>query len=295
MRTILIFAIITTFSVLSCKSQKSGFTTTLKHPKLIKLWETDTILKDLESAIYDKKNHIIYVTSINGHWLKPNGKGFISKVDLNGKIINNKWNDSHKWIDNIEGPTGTAIYNNKLFVADFDTILEIDINTSKIIKKHKVEDTERINDLTVSKSGVIYGSGTKTGKLIALKNGQITVLKNDLEWPNGLLYENGNILIGLGDKTIRSYNLQTNKSKILTEEISNPDGIVAIGNGDYLISSWEGMIHYVTKNGNKTLLLDTSKKKVNSADITYIPKLKIVLVPAMLQHKLIAYKLTDEN
>lgn len=295
MRTILIIVAIATFSVQSCTSQKQSFRKILKHPKLVKLWETDTILNDLESAIYDKKNNIIYVTSINGHWLKPNGKGFISKVDINGKIINNKWDDSHKWIDNIEGPTGTAIYNNKLFVADFNTILEIDLNTSKIVKKHKIEGTERINDLTVSKEGTIYGSGTKTGKLIALKNGKVTVLKTDLNWPNGLLYEDGNILIGLGNKTISSYNIKTKTSKTLTKDISNPDGIVAIGNGDYLISSWEGMIHYVTKNGEKMLLLDTSKEKANSADITYIPHLKMVLVPAMLQHKLIAYKLTDEN
>lgn len=289
MRIILTFVAIATILVQSCTAQKSNFTKRLKHPKLVKLWETDTILNDLESAIYDKKNHVVYVTSINGHWLKPNGKGFISKVDLKGKVTN------HKWIDNTEGPTGTAIYKNKLFVADFNTILEIDLNTSKIIKKHTIEGTERINDLTVSEDGTIYGSGTKTGKLIALKNGKVTLLKTDLNWPNGLLYEDGKILIGLGDKTIISYDLQTKTSKTIAKDISNPDGIVAIGNGDYLISSWEGMIHYVTKEGDKTLLLDTSKEKVNSADITYITELKMVLVPAMLQHKLIAYKLTDEN
>lgn len=289
MRAILILVVIAIFSIQSCALQKSGFAKTLKNPKLIKLWETDTILNDLESAIYDKNNNMLYVTSINGHWLKPNGKGFVSKVDLNGKII------THKWINNIEGPTGTAIYKDKLFVADFDTVLEIDTNTSKIVKKHKIEGTERINDLTVSEDGVIYGNGTKSGKLFALKDGKVIILKSDLEWPNGVLYENQNILIGLGDKTISSYNLKTKTSKIVARDISNPDGIVAVGNGDYLISSWEGMIHYVTKNGDKTLLLDTTKEKVNAADITYIPELKMVLVPAMLQHKLIAYKLTNEN
>lgn len=258
---------------------------TCKKPKLTFLWETDTTLKDLESAIYDDRNDVIYVTSINGHWLKPNGKGFISKVSLDGKIIN------HKWIDNIEGPTGTAIYKNTLFVADFNTVLEIDLSLSKIVNKHKVEGTERINDLTVGTDGTIYGTGTKRGKLFALKNGKVTILKNDLEWPNGLLFENENLLIGLGDKTISNYNLQTKNSKTIAKGISNPDGIVAIGNGDYLVSSWEGMIHYVTKEGEKTLLLDTSKQKINAADISYISSKKMVLVPAMLQNKLMAYKL----
>ncbi|WP_147239391.1 hypothetical protein [Tenacibaculum sp. E3R01] len=289
MRTILIFVVIATFYLQSCMPQKLGFTKTLKNPKLTKLWETDTVLNDLESVIYDKTNNILYVTCINGHWLKPNGKGFISKIDLNGEII------SHKWIDKIEGPTGMTIYKNKLFVADFDTVLEIDLITSRIIKKYKIEGTERINDLTVSEDGTVYGSGTKSGKLFALKKGKAIILKNNLEWPNGVLYEDKNILIGLGDKTISSYNLKTKTSKIIAKNIFNPDGIVAIGNGDYLISSWEGMIHYVTKNGTKILLLNTTKEKVNAADITYIPELKMILVPAMLKHKLIAYKLTDEN
>lgn len=273
----------------SCTSQNSGYTKTLVNPKLEKLWETDSILSDLESAIFDVKNNIIYVTNINGHWLKPNGKGFISKVDLNGKIIN------HKWINAIDGPTGTAIYKNKLFVADFNKVLEIDIEKGEILKKHIVNGTERINDLTVSKDGTIYGSGTKSGKLFAIKNEKVTVIKNDLNWPNGVLLENENILIGLGNKSIENYNLKTKKSSVLTKGISNPDGIVAIGNGDYLISSWEGLIHYVTKNGDKKLILDTAKQGINAADITYIPSKKMLLVPAMLKHKLIAYTLKDEN
>lgn len=261
----------------------------LIYPKLEKLWETDTILSDLESAIYDSSRNLIYVTNINGHWLRPNGKGFISKVDLKGNII------KHKWIDHMEGPTGTALYKDKLFVADFDKVIEIDIPNSKVIKKHAVEGTERINDLTVSQDGIIYGSGTKSGKIFALEKGKVRLIKTNLNWPNGVLVEEDNLFIGLGDASIENYNLKNKKSKILVKGISNPDGIVAIGNGDYLISSWEGMIHYVTKKGEKTRLLDTSKEGVNAADIAYIPSKKMLLVPAMLKHKLIAYKLIDEK
>lgn len=284
-----ILFLIVSITLVGCSPKTIGYSERLKNPKLEKLWETDTILSDLESAIYDSKSNSIYVTNINGHWLKPNGKGFISKVSLEGEIIN------HKWIENIEGPTGMALYNRKLYVADFDAILEIDIDNQKIVKKYNIDGTERINDLTVTKEGTVYGSGTIKGKLIALKKGKSIVVKDSLSWPNGVLVEGDNILIGLGDKSIENYNLKTKNSKILAKGISNPDGIAAIGNGDYLISSWEGLIHYVTKEGKKILMLDTSKEKVNAADITYIPSKKIVLVPAMLKHKLIAYRLTDEK
>lgn len=264
---------------LSGLAQKKGM------PKLTFLWETEAVLNDLESVIYDAKRKVFYVTNINGHWLKPNGKGFISKLALNGEII------ERKWIENIDGPTGTAMYNDKLFVADFNVILEIDLNEEKIKKVHNIKGATRINDLCVSKEGIVFGSGTKSGKLFAIEKDKVSVVKENLDWPNGLLYEENKVIIGLGDKTVKSYDLKSKKLTTITSNISNPDGIVALDNGSYLISSWEGMIHYVTANGDKKVLLDTRKEKINAADITYIPSLQMVLVPAMLQHKLMAYKL----
>ena len=118
------------------------------------------------------------------------------------------------------------------------------------------------------------------------------MLKNDLGGPNGILVEGENILLGLGkSKSIDAYNLSTKSMKTFSKEISNSDGITAVGNGDYLVSSWQGLIYYVYKNGDKKLLLDTSKERINAADICYIPSKKVLLVPAMLSHKLIAYKL----
>ncbi|CAL2090063.1 conserved protein of unknown function [Tenacibaculum sp. 190524A02b] len=283
------FIIIIALIVASCTIKKEGYGEILSNPTLEKLWETDSVLSDLESVEYDASKDLLYVSSINGHWLKPNGKGFISKVNLKGEVVN------HKWIANIEGPTGLTLFKNRLFAADFDKIIEVDVNNASIIKKHIVNGAERINDVTVSEDGTVYGSGTKSGKLFALKKGKVTVVKSNLNWPNGLLVEGNHILIGLGDKSIQKFDLKTKSTSILTQGISNPDGIVAIGNGDYLISSWEGMIHYVTKNGKKTLLLDTTKEGINAADITYIPSKKMLLVPAMLKHKLIAYRLIDEK
>lgn len=259
------------------------------NPALEKIWETDTVLRDLESAIYDEENDVIYVTSINGHWLEPNGLGYLSKVDRNGNVI------EEKWIEGLDGPTGTAIYDGKLFVADFNKVVEIDIASAKMVKHHVIEGTERINDLTVSNEGTIYGTGTKSGKLFALKNGQVEIIQESLDWPNGALFEKGSILVGLGDKSIQRIDLKNKKRTTLAKGISNPDGIVAIGNGDYLISSWEGKIHYVREDGETKLLLDSSKEGINAADICFIPSKRMVLVPAMLKHRLIAYRLIDEK
>ena len=54
----------------------------------------------------------------------------------------------------------------------------------------------------------------------------------------------------------------------------------------------KGYLIYVTKEGEKILLLDTAEEGINSADICYIPSKKMLLVPAMLNNKLIAYTLS---
>jgi len=275
----------------SCiSSEKSFHNSTLNNPSLELLWESDTILTDIESAIYDENKNVIYTTSINGHWLKKNGIGFVSKLDLKGNII------KHKWIDNLEGPTGTAIYNNTLYVADFENVIEIDIEKSNVTDKILVEGTKRINDLDITPYGIIYGTGTLQGKLFSIKNKEVNIIKNDLGGPNGILVEGENILLGLGkSKSVDTYNLSTKSIKTFSTGISGADGITAIGNGDYLVSSWQGLIYYVYKNGDKKLLLDTSKEGINAADICYIPSKNILLVPAMFKHKLMAYKLIENK
>ena len=275
-------------SILFACSDKKTSLKTIKNIKLEKLWETDTLLNDVESVIYDTNNNVLYTSNINGHWLKKNGKGFISKVGLQGNIL------QHKWLEQLEGPTGSAIDGNTLYVADFNTVVAIDIPTQNIIKKYLIEGTERINDLTIDANGIIYGTDSKRGVLFSLNNGKTSLLKTDIEWPNGVLYEKDALLIGLGDKTIEKFQLNNNTATTMATGISNPDGIIRICNGNYLISSWEGMIYYVTKEGDKKLLLDSRKENINAADMTYIPSLKMLIVPAMLHNKLIAYKVNYE-
>jgi len=69
------------------------------------------------------------------------------------------------------------------------------------------------------------------------------------------------------------------------------DGIEPIGNGDYIISCWIGLIYYLDKDGKIEILLDTRDQKRNTADIGYDPKNKIVYVPTFFKNSVVAYKL----
>ena len=51
----------------------------------------------------------IYVSNISNHPFKKDGSGFISKVDLDGKIV------ELNWVGKLNAPKGLTIVNDKLY------------------------------------------------------------------------------------------------------------------------------------------------------------------------------------
>ncbi len=68
------------------------------------------------------------------------------------------------------------------------------------------------------------------------------------------------------------------------------DGIVPEGKGNYFVSDWNGQVFHVNADGTKQQLLDTRSDKINAADIDYVTKRKLLIVPTFLKNKLVAYR-----
>lgn len=267
-------------------AQKQSCSKICKTPKLTFLWETDTLLTTVESVLYDKKRNVIYASNINGHWLKKNGKGFISKLDLKGGII------SEKWVTGLEGTTGMVMHNDKLYVADFEMIVEINPDTGNVTNRIMINGAQRINDLTVTDDGTIYASDTPQKKIFKIKNGKSELVLDNLGYPNGLLAKKEYLLVGLAENTsLEKMDYKTKTLMKIADGIKYPDGIVSIDENNLLVSSWDGVVYFIDKNGSKIKLLNTTKQKINAADIDYIPKHKLLLVPAMSKNRVMAYKL----
>ena len=101
----------------------------LAQHSLIKLWETDTLLKVPESVLFDASNKVLYVSNIEGTepWGKD-GKGSIAKVGLDGKII------AAEWISGLNAPKGMGLHKGKLYVADMTNIVVVDLQKGAIEK-----------------------------------------------------------------------------------------------------------------------------------------------------------------
>jgi len=273
--------------LISCTQRKQKKEIKNPEPKLTFLWETDTLLTTVESVIFDVSSNYIYTSNIEGNPRKKDGKGSISKLDLKGNII------TRNWVSGLNAPKGMAIYNDKLFVTDIDRLLEIDIPKGEIAKEYPVENAVFLNDIAISKTGIVYFSDTDVSKIFALENNKISLF-SEFNSPNGLLVQDDQLLaVSWDNKTFSRIDLVSKKITQIADSIPNPDGIEALGKGTYLVSSWNGMIHHVTKEGTKILLLDTTKEKIFSADIDYIAEKKLVLVPTFFKNKVMAYRYSE--
>tara|TARA_B100000482_G_scaffold191683_1_gene177427 strand:- start:1643 stop:2527 length:885 start_codon:yes stop_codon:yes gene_type:complete len=268
-------------------------------PEFNKIWETNAAFKLPESVIYDKENEILYVSNMQDDPFKKDKNGFISKVDLNGKIL------KLKWIKGLNAPKGLAISKGKLYVGDVDQLVEIDIKKGKIIKKHDAIGAALLNDVAADTKGNIYVSDTFTDTIYRLNTfGQLTkwLYSPELQAPNGLHYEKGQLIVGSwGHPTdgwsaaevghLKIISLKTKKIKSLGngKAVGNLDGVESDGNNAYYVADWVGgKLLHIQKNGNFKEVLKLSQ---GVADHEVIHDKNMIIIPMMLEGKLITYKI----
>ena len=251
---------------------------------LVKLWATDTLLKTPESVLYDAKDKLLYVSNIDGAPAEKDGKGSIGKVGLDGKII------KVDWVSGLNAPKGMGIYKNKLYVADLTEVVVIDIEKAKIIQHIPVEGSVFLNDISISKGGTVFVSDTRVNKVYRIEKGLVSTILENLQAPNGLLVVGEELLVL--DKGSLLKMLGTGTLSSMAEGMDpSTDGIEMVKPNEFIVSCWNGVIYYIYPNGSKQILLDTRAQKINTADIGYDPKNRIVYVPTFYKNGVVAYAL----
>lgn len=260
---------------------------TEKAPVTLELkWETEPVLTTCESVLYDESKDILYVANINGAPDGKDGNGFISKVSLDGKVV------EEKWATGMDAPKGMGLDDGKLYVADINRVHEVDTESGKITRSYPVQTAVFLNDIAVN-DGKVYISDSRGGSIYLIEDGQVSTFMEKLDGPNGLFSENGNLVMALWNgKTLNTVDASSKEVTQRTQGIENPDGIEAISNNEYLVSSWNGMIHHIDNDWNKTLVLDTRQDSLNAADIEYIKSKNLLLVPTFFKNTVRAYEVT---
>ena len=263
------------FSLVSINAQKAT---------VQKLWATDTILKIPESVLVDDKENCLWVSNIDGASNGKDGKGSISKLSKTGSPVN------LEWVTGLNAPKGMAKYKQELYVADLTELVVIDIKKGVIKNKIKVEGSVFLNDVTVNKNGAVFVSDSRTGKVHRIENGIVSIEVENLQGPNGLLSIEDQLLI-LDRGSLLSVTPGGAISKIMDGMDPSTDGIERVAPNQYIVSCWNGIVYFVAAGAQKITLFDTRSEKINSADIGYDAKNKIIYVPTFMKNSVVAYQL----
>lgn len=264
-------------------------------PKL--LWEVKG-LEQPESVVQDPATGAIYVSNIAGAIMQKDGNGFIAKLRPDGTVI------ERHWVKGLHAPTGLALHDRTLYVADVDELIEINVASGEIAKRHEAKGAILLNDVAAGEDGTVYASDTPMNTIWRLKDGNFEPwLANDaLNGPNGLLVQGGKLIVaafgklpGEGQKQelggLFAVNVEDQSvSKLANGElIGNLDGLQALQPGTYLVTDWAaGGLYRVDAKGKVERLLKLGK---GSADFIYLPDKKTALIPIMLNNSLVAYTL----
>lgn len=248
--------------------------------KLTKIWET----KDLatpESVLV--LGGLLYVSLIDGEGAKEDGVGGIAILKEDGTVLNKKW------VTGLNAPKGLGYFKGKLYVADLNEVVKIDIKSAKIEAKTPIKEAVFLNDIAVNSKGEVFVSDTRLGKVYKIFDDKAEVFLSDVKNANGLKFIDDQLYILSGPTLIK---VDKNKEQHVVSDglASGGDGLEPYKKGEFIATCWVGLIYHIKADGSFDLLMDSREEKTNTADIGYDAKKKILYVPTFLKNSVVAYK-----
>ena len=252
-----------------------------------------------ESAYFDEARDTLYVSNINGEPTAKDGNGYVSRVSLNGEML------EAQWVTGLDAPKGLVSDGVTLYVSDIDRLVAIDIEAGEISGTWPAEGAIFLNDTALDAAGRVYVSDMIAQKIHVLADGKLSVLAEGeaLQHPNGLNMRDGNLLVAPWGLELQEDFTTTTGGHLITvdvetgsvaplgsaEPVGNLDGLEPDGKGNWMVSDWiAGAVYRISDDGNKEMLLDL---EMGSADLEYIPDQSLLIVPMMLNNTLVAYRI----
>lgn len=225
-----------------------------------------------ESVLVDSEREQLLVSNIVGHPGETDANGYLSRVSLDGTLI------EREWVTGLDAPKGMALIDNELLVADLGRLHIIDVDTGLIIDSLSPDGAVFLNDVT-SDANAAWISDLLTNTIWRYSDGTLERwLHNDqLALPNGLLVDGSRLLVGswgvgLNDDfstekpgALLSVDLASKAISIVVPSVGNIDGIVSAG-GVLFVSDWLSGALLEVNEATKTVV-ETKRFPKGLADI----------------------------
>lgn len=273
----LLFLICLSCNLNEVSSSKNGAT---NHPNninwrinSINKWAANAGLINVESIIYDETNDVFYAT--NGLDYKEGTDGFISKISASGQM------EELKWVAGLNRPTGMAILDSLLYVADVNRLLSINTRNGNINDRFiQPMENSGLNDVAISPEGKVFVTASFVHSVFSLEGSELLLWTQDeekLKWANGIVSTTGGLIVGGTNLS----NIDA-KSKEITHLTLDPrivdfDGLAADGMGGYFVTTVEnsGLFH-IDKRSNVTKLIS---EEIYFADLVFDQENKRLFIP----------------
>lgn len=254
-----------------------------------------------ESVAYDPKAKVLYVSEFGSPKLDPtlkDGMGRISKVGLNGKVLEQKFLPAAGG-EALNKPKGIWVKGDRLWVTDIDVVRVFDLKTKKG-RKAALPGIQFANDPAVA-DNVLYVSDNRSDQLFKVEPADFlnakgepkvtTVFKGASVFPNGLYPARDGMLLIVGfqaaDKPCSIFALGVSgQIKDLSGPIGRLDGICEMQDGSLLATDWNsGSLFRWSEKGGMQKLATGFK---GPADFCVVPRAGglTVVVPDLVQSQL---------
>lgn len=231
-------------------------------PSLEKVWETAGFDAP-ECLLISPDKSFLYLSNINGDVSEQDGNGYISKLSPDGAIL------TKEWVTGLDAPKGMELDGNTLYVSDIDKLIAIDTQTGEITQSLVGPGALFLNDVVFVPGLGVLVSDSQT-QSIFLYDGEVFErwMKDDrLDGINGLTLHEGNVLVTTMTKgELLSLDVHDKTLSVLAGGMEKADGIKVLRDGSYITSSWPGQLWHVSKDGETSLLQDTSAQEIYMND-----------------------------
>ncbi len=260
---------------------------------LTKAWETAKTFAVPESAAWDSRSHVFYVSNYDGyHRSQAEGRQTIARISADGKIV------EPRWLEGLFNPTGLAVHQDRLFAVERRAVAVIDIKNKKILSRIDLPGAIFPNDIAIDPAGTLYISDSAAHAIFRVmgETAEVWLQGGEIVNPNGLCLLENELLVGNnGDRSLKAVVVASKQVRTVTRFRSGIiDGIAVDGRGNILLSHNEGRLYRIGKDGISEKILDTTVIGTNLADFAFDSKKGLLLFPTFLGNSLVAYQLKQD-
>lgn len=261
--------------------------------ELEELWRVSD-LPHARSALFDANRNVVFVSGDTGEPEAGKGKGFIARVGFRGHLL------ERDWVTGLNAPQGMSILGNRLYVADRDKLVTIELGTGEVTQSWPIPGATALSDVyAAQRSGQVFVSDPPSDSVWVLRGDKLEPFARspDLLGPAGLRVNQGRLVVaGLGHPAearpgrLTAVALEDSQVWPLDEAgvTGSLLGLQAIGDlGWFVTDPMADLVYRVDTSGQ---IEDRMPVPGGPADLAYLDQLGLLLVPLSRANALVAYK-----